>query len=140
MKKYALIFLLCAVIVGCDKSGDVSTSAENAALAQQIKETPAYALAVVEAGEELSPLDPRVKETAQILFDAAKFFNTTEKEISNIAYYHAKEARKRGINITANDLLASGMKAFPPNSPFPEPRSIAQFNLFSAMAQVTAGR
>ncbi|TCS38505.1 hypothetical protein EDC30_102244 [Paucimonas lemoignei] len=137
MKNIAIAFILCASLAACSGSQSTTQAKAEAAAAEQVKETPAYKLAVVEAGEALDPADPRVGKTASVLFDAAQFFNTSEKEISNIAYYHAKSLREKGIAASANDLMLAGMQAFPKkDSPFGKP-TLEWFNFFGSMYQVS---
>lgn len=136
MKNQMIVLLLCAAFAGCSESPSVAQSTAEAAALAEVKQTSAYSLAVAEAGKELDPSDPLIKQTALILFDAAKFFNTTEKEMANVAYYQAKEIRKRGVATSANALMLAGMKAFPQNSPVGKP-SLQSFNLFGAMYQTS---
>lgn len=137
MKFFILLILLALSACGEKPSSSIESKSASVAALEEVKQTPAYALAVAEAGKELDPLDPRVERTALILFDAAKFFNTTEKEVSNVAYYHAKAARAHGAQVTANEILLAGMKAFPPDSPKGKP-DLKSFNFFGAMYQASA--
>jgi PBP1b-binding outer membrane lipoprotein LpoB len=138
MKTYAILLILCAVLDGCSGSQNVSQSKSEAAALTELKQTSAYALAVAEAGKELDPSDPLIKQTALILFDAAKFFNTTEKDIANVAYYHAKKMRERGIDTNATALMKAGMKSIAQSGSSTDKPSLQTFNLFGAMIQTAS--
>lgn len=114
MKSALLILIMTAALTGCDNSAAPrERNKEVAAAEAEVKATSAYALVVAESGKEVDPSDPRVKQTALILFDASKHFNATEKEVANIAYYHAQKLRGQGVAVSATDLMIASMKASP---------------------------
>jgi uncharacterized lipoprotein NlpE involved in copper resistance len=134
MKAYIAVFLVMFVLAGCNNAG-TDPSSKLSAIAEEVRETTAYKIAAIEAGKELAPDDRAVIDTAAALYKAAQYFNTTEKEIGNVAYSHAKAARAAGANVTVKDLLLAGMKAFPPGSPVGMP-TLDTFNSFGATYQI----
>ena len=133
MKIFAMALLLCLSIVGCGKSDNLKQAQE------ELMKTPAYELAVAEAGVALDPADPRVQETALLLFDASKFFGATERDIANVAYRHAKSSRQLGMNVSANDLIRAGLKAHYPNTPMGMP-TLESFNFYAATSPLMVNK
>jgi len=137
MRKIILVALL-VTLSACGNSEHNARAKGTAAALAELKATSAYGLVVAESGKEVDPSDPIVKHTALVLFDASKFFEATEKDIANVAYYHAKQARANGINVNAVALMEAGMKAFKePNQSLGAP-SLKSFNLFGTWYQVQA--
>jgi hypothetical protein len=113
---------------------DLATQQAAVLQKERVLNSPAYALAVAEAGEKLTPFDPRVSNIQSALRVAATHFHASETEISNVAYFHAKDAREKGVEVHAVDILLGAPKAFKKNGPFGKP-TLQTFNLYAAVYQ-----
>ena len=104
---YALAMLVSVQIVGCTSS-DATTST-----ARVYSKPPAYVLAALDAGQNMSDNDPRVSRYSELLNQIRAKCRNPAQEISDITIDVLMTLQRKGVQIDVYELLKRINDAMP---------------------------